>query len=63
MTLEDILKYAEQHPIDVADLIKVADIRRMSAGDTWRKQLAREIRERYEGSAETSERMKDFVMP
>ena len=56
MTLDEILEYVEEHASDVADLAKISDIRRIESKlDPWRKQLIKELRERYEGESETEE--------
>ena len=50
MNLKDLLNYIEKNAIDVADLIKIADIRRIKHGDPWRSKLIDDIRT-YEAEA------------
>lgn len=60
LTLNEVINYVEEHAKDVADLAKVHDIKRMEKNDPWRKQLIKELRERYEGEAETAQRRAEF---
>ena len=51
MNLKDLLNYIEKNAIDVADLIKIADIRRIKHGDPWRSKLIADARQGYEAEA------------
>lgn len=51
MNLNELLEYVAKNARDVADLVKVADIRRLEPGDPWRGVLIEELRARYEDEA------------
>lgn len=56
MKLSDLLKSVEENATDVADLVKVADIRRLEEGDDYRTVLIAELSGRYAVDAATAKR-------